>query len=214
METFSTSMALRFGWETFKQRPWFLAGATLLGFVLTVATSAIDQRSNTGIGLAVLLFFVSLGLSTLIDMGITAFVLRAHDDVTHVSLMELWHPKPFWHYLAAALLVGFAVIIGFVLLIIPGIILILMFAFVKFIVIDRNLGPIEAMKESARITHGHRLELLLLYLALLGLNILGFVAFIVGLLLTGPISILALAHAYRTLSHTVSNIPNTSSVSS
>lgn len=187
----------------------------MLGLILTWAAGAVDQSSGTTVtGISIVLFLVVLGLSTLIDMGITAFILRAHDDVTHVSLMALWHPQPFLNYLAAAILVGLVVICGLILLIIPGIILMLMFAFVKFIVIDRNLGPIEAMRESARITHGHRLELLLLFLALLGLNVLGLIALIVGLLVTGPISMLALAHAYRTLSHTASNIPNTSPISS
>lgn len=215
MHTFSTGMALRFGWETFKQRPWFLAGATLLGLVLTMIVSSIDPGyGNVGAGISIVAFLASLGLSTLIDMGITAFVLRAHDDITHVSIGDLWHPQPFLHYLAAAILVGLSVIAGLVLLIIPGVILILMFAFVKFLIIDRNMGPIEAMKESARITSGHRLELLLLFLALLGLNVLGLLALIVGLLVTGPVSMLALAHAYRTLSHSASNIPHTSPISS
>jgi uncharacterized membrane protein len=71
--------------------------------------------------------------------------------------------------------------------------------FVPYIVIDRGLGPIEAMKESWRVTKGHKWQLFLLFLALIGLNILGAIALIVGLLVTIPITMLAAAHAYRTL---------------
>jgi len=202
METFSTSSALHFGWETFKKRPWFLVGATVVGLLLSGVVSSIHQDQNvTGsFGITSILFLVSFVLSILVDMGITAFVLRAHDDISHASLRDLWHPQPFWYYFIATFLVGVSVVAGFILLIIPGIILILMLAFVKYIVIDRGLGPIEAMKESARITKGQRWELLLFFLALLGLNVLGVLALFIGLLVTGPISMLALAHAYRTLS--------------
>jgi uncharacterized membrane protein len=47
-----------------------------------------------------------------------------------------------------------------VLLIVPGIIFGLMFMFSTFLVIDRELGPIEALKESNHITHGHKWRLL------------------------------------------------------
>lgn len=43
---FSTGTALRFGWETFKKRPWFFVAAGLLillvSFVVGVVTSSID----------------------------------------------------------------------------------------------------------------------------------------------------------------------------
>ena len=71
--------------------------------------------------------------------------------------------------------------------------------FVPYLVIDRGLGPIEAMKESWRVTKGHKWQLFFLFLALIGLNILGAIALIIGLLVTVPISMLAAAHAYRTL---------------
>jgi uncharacterized membrane protein len=84
-------------------------------------------------------------------------------------------------------------------LIIPGIILSMGLAFVPYLVVDRGLGPIEAIKESWRITKGHKWQLLLLFLALLGLNLLGLVALLIGIFVTVPITMLAFAHAYRTL---------------
>ena len=38
--------------------------------------------------------------------------------------------------------------VGFILLIVPGIIFALMFLFTTFIVIDREFGPIDSMKET------------------------------------------------------------------
>ncbi|MBI5003769.1 DUF975 family protein [Candidatus Kaiserbacteria bacterium] len=202
MNTFSVGTALRFGWETFKKRPWFLVGATLLVFVLSWIISAI-QNAQSGVAvLGFVIFLVALAMSTLIDMGFTALYLHAHDDISTVSLSDLWHPKSFWQYLVATILVSFLVIAGLILLIVPGLILVTLFAFVKLLVIDRNLGPIEAMKESVQITRGHRLDLFLLILSLIAINILGAIALLIGLLLTVPVSVLALVHAYRTLAHT------------
>ena len=97
------------------------------------------------------------------------------------------------------ILTALAIALGFLALIIPGIILSMGLAFVPYLVVDRGLGPIEAMKESWRITKGHKWQLLLLFLALLGINLLGILALIIGIFVTVPITMLAFAHAYRTL---------------
>jgi uncharacterized membrane protein len=66
-------------------------------------------------------------------------------------------------------------------------------------VIDRDLGPIKAMKESKGITRGNKWPLLGFLLLLTLINLLGLIVLVVGLLVSIPISWLALVHAYRTL---------------
>src|ERR1041384_1403056 len=105
---FSTESALRFGWETFKRRPWFFIGSTvviLLASVLVDAfTGGLDAGINgspadpSGVGTV-----INLALGTLIGMGATAFYLAAHDKSDAVDLSALWHPKPFWKYLGASI---------------------------------------------------------------------------------------------------------------
>jgi uncharacterized membrane protein len=202
---FSTGSALLFGWETFKKRPWFFVGSTV---VILLASGLINTFSNaidgvvggsaeapTLVGIA-----VNLALGTLLSIGATAFYLAAQDNPDTVDLSLLWHPQPFWKFLGASILFGLAVAVGFVLLIVPGIIVALMFMFTTFIVIDRGLGPIEAMKESHRITNGHKWSLLGFTLMLVLINLLGVIALVVGLLVSIPVSSLAVAHAYRVLS--------------
>ncbi|MBI2030467.1 hypothetical protein HYT05_02490 [Candidatus Kaiserbacteria bacterium] len=202
MNTFSVSTALRFGWETFKKRPWFLIGAALLVFVLSWIISAIQSTGDDIALWGLLVFLASIAASTFVDMGFTAFFLHTHDDIAKVSLNDLWHPEPFWKYLGASILTSILVIGGLILALVPGLILMTLLAFVKFLVIDRNLGPIAAMKESVRITRGHRWDLFLFFIVIIILNILGAIALLVGLLVTVPVSVLGLAHAYRTLAHT------------
>jgi len=202
---FSTGSAIRFGWETFKRRPWFFIGSSvvilLVYGVVGAFTSGIDAAvtgSPNDPSLAGTL--VNLALGTFISMGVTAFYLAAHDNPDTVSLSSLWHPRPFWKFLGASILLGLAIGIGLILLVVPGIIVALMFLFTTFIVIERELGPIEAMKESNRITRGYKWPLLGFVLVLTLINLLGLLALVVGLLVSIPVSTLAFVHAYRELS--------------
>lgn len=202
---FTIGAALRYGWETFKRRAWFFVGATAVLFLALIVTgsitsgidSAITGSAETSSGVGSL---VNLVLGTLINMGATAFSLKAHDDPDGVTLASLWHPQPFLKFLAASILVAIVVGLGMLLLIVPGIILGLMFLFTTYIVIDRERGPIEAMKDSNAITRGFKWQLLGLGLLLALINLGGLLALGVGLLVTVPVTLLAFAYAYRVLS--------------
>jgi uncharacterized membrane protein len=201
---FSIHSCVSFGWETFKKRPWFFVGASvvivLVYIFASALTSAIDAllggsaKEPTLVG-----SLADYGLSTLISMGVTAFYLAAHDSPETVDLTQLWRPHPFWKYVGASILVGLVIVAGFILLIVPGIILMLMFMFTTFIVIDRGLGPIDAMKDSNNITRGHKWPLLGFVCILALINIAGAIALLVGLLVTIPVTSLAFTHAYRVL---------------
>jgi len=195
----SAAACIRFGWETFKKRAWFFVGTTALMMVLSWVVGAIGGFFANEGDVALLGVVVNVALSTLLSMGFAAVMLRAHESLERVEIGNLWHPRPFWKFLGAELLTGLVVLVGFILLIVPGIIAILMLLFVPYIVIDKKLNPIEALKESARITRGAKWELLLLVLFIFGLNILGALLLLVGLLVSVPVTTLALVHAYRTL---------------
>jgi uncharacterized membrane protein len=199
---FSIGSAVDFGWETFKKRPWFFVGTSLVILLLNIAAGAVTSVVDAGLSMdksTPISSVADLVLGTFINMGVTAFYLNAYDNPDTVSLESLWHPQPFWKFLAASLLLGLAIVIGFLLLIVPGVIFTLMFMFATFIVVDRELGPIEAMKESKRLAHGHKWALLGFVLVLALINLLGVLALGVGLLVSIPVSSLAFVHTYRVL---------------
>lgn len=203
MKTFSAQEMVVFGWTTFKSRWEFFVGATALwmlaSFVIGAVTDRFPEHAADGFVLWVFGIAISVVLSALLNMGFVAFSLKAHDAPQEAVVRMLWHPHPFWKYLGASVLSFVVIVAGLVLLIVPGVIAALALACTTMLVIDRELAPIEAMKESVRITKGHRLELLLLAVVLFALNILGALALLVGLLVSIPVSYLAVAHAYRTL---------------
>ncbi len=202
MHTFSASECIRFGWETFKKRPWFLIGGFLLATILSsIISNIVDQAfPANGTGTSFVGFLVNFPIQVLVSVGMISFALKANDNVESAQIRDLWRPQFFVNYLCMTVLLFIAAAVGFVLLIIPGFIVILTYYFAGYFVVDHSLGPIQAMKESARITKGHRWQILGFLGLILILNILGFLALVIGLLVTIPVTFLAVAHAYRTLS--------------
>lgn len=200
MDTFSIAGSLSAGWDIFKKRPWFLIGAPIILYILVFLLSAIfSEIAKMVPALGFVTAIANITLNILVGMGMVHWLLKAHDDPASVTLWDFWYPQSFWNFVGAGLLAFLLTLVGFVLLIVPGIMIALALSFVRYLVIDRNLGPIEALKESARLTRGHRWALLGLFLMTALVNIVGALLLVVGLLVTIPVTSLAIVHAYRTL---------------
>jgi uncharacterized membrane protein len=103
-------------------------------------------------------------------------------------------------YLVAAIIYTVVVFLGFLALIVPGIILGIMWMFYGFHIVDTGeRGGVAALRRSAEITRGHRLKLFGFGIVLILFNVLGLVVLIVGVLITAAISLLAVTYAYRQL---------------
>ena len=192
--TLSVGSFITFGWETFKKRGWFLVGTTFLYLVLETVGRSINVGHNIFVSL------IMFAISIFIGLGWTAFTLKAHDDITAVTISDLWHPKLFWQYFGVTILEILIIGIGLLLFIIPGIIAMAAFMFAPYFVVDKGMGPIEALKASARITKGNRLRVLALIGATILVTLLGCLALGVGLLVAIPVTALATVHTYRRLS--------------
>lgn len=201
---FTVGSAIRLGWETFKTRPCFFAGASAIIVVAHIVVSLVSSVFDVGGTVEDPTLFSDVAdilLGAPIDMGAIAFFLAAHADPKSVQYSALWHPWPYWKYVGAYLLQVIAVLVGLVLLVVPGIIAMVVFMFTSIVVIDQNLGPIEAMKESLRITRGHFWPLMGFGAILILMLIAGILALGVGLLVAVPVASIAYVHAYRVLLH-------------
>lgn len=194
--TLSVSDCISFGWKTFKSRPWFFVGTIVIyAIVQTVLSGIQDALDLAGI-------LISIIAGMLFYMGFLTLYLKAHDNAAAAKFSDFWNPAPFWNYLGISILLFLIVFVGLILLVVPGIIFALMFSFAGFLVVEKGMNPVKALKESARLTKGNRWKLFLLGLALLGLTILGMIPLFLGLLVVGPIAMFASIHAYRVLSGT------------
>ena len=102
--------------------------------------------------------------------------------------------------LAANFLSAIVIFLGFLALIVPGIVFAVRLQFVSFLIIEKGIGPIEAVKASWKLTKNNFYSLLGLGIVSLLLNVFGFFLLVVGLLVTVPLTSLAQAYVYLKLS--------------
>jgi uncharacterized membrane protein len=108
--------------------------------------------------------------------------------------------KGFYYFLAVALaglLVAIFTAVGFILLILPGIYLAVAYTLVSPLIIDKDMHFWQAMETSRRVITAQWFSFFGFALLLLLINIIGLLALGVGLLVSVPVSICAIAVAYR-----------------
>jgi uncharacterized membrane protein len=210
MQKIEPGALIRFGWDTFKKRPGFLIGITLVIAIISgVASnlgSDLEKAQGASLVFGLVALFIGIVVQVFVKMGSIKVALKVRDDVAAAAFSDLWAPEMFWQYFLASLAVGLMVAAGFILLIIPGIYLALRFIFVPYLVVDRKMGVGAALTESSRMTDGRKWQLLGFVALLILLNIVGAILLLVGLLVTMPVTMIALAHAYRTLEHAVNEV--------
>ena len=195
---FSVGETISYGWSAY----WKNVGPLLIiSVVILVISGIVNGIGYASDSAAVSAIFSILGY--FVGLFLALGLIRAALAVTRGETPEvgmLFQGMGFGPYIGASIIFGIAVAIGFVLCIVPGIIVAIVYGFYGYVILDENQqSPIDALKRSADITRGHRGELFLLGLALLGINIVGALLCLVGLLFTHGITAVAIAHAYRTL---------------
>jgi uncharacterized membrane protein len=194
-EPFSIPAAFRRGWELFVEHWTFLIPLQVGTFVVIWFANTLVHGAH---GLAgVVAWFLSFALQLIIGMGTLSIMLNLVDGVpqTYKSIFDPF--DHFWSYAGAVVLTTLGTGIGLLLLIIPGIVYAVGVCLAQYLIIDKHMKPQAALRESWQRTRGHKGNLALFLLALLGLNILGSLALGVGVLVSIPISGLAYAHVYR-----------------
>ena len=197
MHSFSIGEALRFGWDKTRAHSGLLFQAMLTLFAVQVA-SAIVQKvlGGTFLGLGATLALTVA--SVILGAGFMQILLKlAHGHAAHYADI-IPRARVVWHFFCASFISGVIVVVGFIALIIPGIYLALRLSMVRFAVLD-GAGITDSLRQSGKETHGHKWHLLGFFLTLVGLNIIGFLALYIGLLITVPVSGLAWAHVYLKL---------------
>jgi uncharacterized membrane protein len=142
---------------------------------------------------------LSLVVTLILVIGIAKISLLIVDQ-DEVGLSALYRSAgKFFRVLVGQILYGLIVLAGFILLIVPGIIWGIRYSMYLYFIVDKDMGPIEALTASARVTQGYKLQLFLLNLLLGLLNLAGLLALVIGLFFTIPTGWLAQAKAYRIL---------------
>lgn len=192
MQQFSISEAIKTGWELFKSQPGRLIGLQCALVGLGIVGMLLQFIPFIG-GLA------SAALSLFITMGSLHIFLHVYDEQPWTVRDLFSQGERFWPFLGMSIIAGFIALGGFALLLIPGIIASIALMFTKLLVIDRGHGVMESIRASWAVTAGHRWHLFLFTLVLGLVNLVGALAFILGLFVTVPVTYLATIHVYRSL---------------
>jgi uncharacterized membrane protein len=198
---FSKSEAILFGWNTLKKNFGFFLGMLAIVVAVNILVglfmSSFSEEAPKVLVIGV--SAISWILDLLIGMGVIKITLKFCDQ-EHATYRDLFSAyRLLLNYLVGSIVYGIMVAVGFVFLIVPGIYLAVKYQFYDYLIVDKGMGPIEAIKRSGVLTEGVKRNLVLFWLALVGINILGIIALGVGLIATVPVSWLANAYVYRRL---------------
>jgi len=191
---------VQFGWSTTKSNIGFFIGivivAGLLQYVPNIIAAIIETDAPV---LSIIVRIVSFVLSIIIGMGLIKIFLRFCDGEKG-EFSDLFSCYPlFFKYLVGSIIYGLIVSVGLILLIIPGIIWAIKFQFFDYLIVDKGLGPIDALEKSSEITRGVKWDLFIFDILIGIINLLGFLCLLVGLFVTIPTTMVATAFVYRKL---------------
>lgn len=184
----------------------FLLGVVVTGLVCLLSLSILDagvRAVGKGDGqllliplLAALVLFL-LSLVWLLQLGFHRLNLQlARGEPAHAGDLFACGPW-FTRGVASGLLYVSGVVLGLVLLVVPGVVVAVLFWPFQFLLLDRDTpGLTGCLSQSQTLTAGSRGQALLLLFLLTLINIAGAATFVVGLLVTIPLTTLALAVAY------------------
>ncbi|WP_431958495.1 hypothetical protein [Nocardia lijiangensis] len=191
--------ALSYGLEKFRANlaPWL--GITALGVVIYLVFVLVVQtlEPNSLLPL-VLLFLAVMAALWLLQAAMVRGALYETDGVEPVfgSYFKFVNAG---NVLLTALLAFLGTWIGLALCVIPGLVVGVLCMFALHFVVDQDLGPFDAIKSSATLVVHNIWPVVLLALSVAVITFLGLLLCGIGLLAAGPISILAVTYAYRTL---------------
>jgi uncharacterized membrane protein len=191
--------AVRFGWETFGRNVAFLLAVYIAAMVISVDISGATEMEMVSGPAEFVLYILQALASAVLEMGLIAIAIQFVDGhkPEFGDLFNRVHLVI--KYIAAQIVVGLMIMAGLILFIFPGIYLAIRFSFFGYFIVTEECGPLDALQKTWDLTKGHTLDLLVFYLAVIGINILGLMAFVVGIFVTLPITSLATAVVFRRL---------------
>jgi uncharacterized membrane protein len=202
--------AVKYGWETFKKYPWVLIGVTLtvsvvpqlIQYLFQIPFQGMAQENAPDSFTPFMLIgtLLSVAVSLYLSVGLIKMYLKLADN-KKIEYKDLFNAnaEEIIRYLIGSILYGLIILAGFILLVIPGIYFGIKYQYYSYLIIDKKLNPMEAIKESGNITQGNIGNLFLFNLLVIVVSLLGLVALVVGVLVASPVVGIAQAYVFRTL---------------
>ncbi len=189
--------AVHFGWKKFVSEIGFVITVVVVSIIISGILGALSKGSGFSVIISNLLSFL---FNIIIGMGIIRAVLKmTRDEKPSFGDFAVGDMETFLNYIVGTVLYGIMVVVGIVLLVIPGFIIALRFKFYSYLIIERKMNALDALKESWAITKGSTWNLFFLSVVSVLLVAAGIILFIVGIVVALPVICIAQGFVYRAL---------------
>jgi len=193
--SFSIKEVLRSGYSLTKEHFFSLAGIMIVLFVFqAIVAIAVDERMFLQL-LAQVFIMPGFSLATLSVF----FRVADGQKPEFIHLYERFHH--YFNFIVTNILYSLSVLVGVLLLVIPGIYFAIRLMFASTLVAEKNIDPMEALRLSGMVTKGLIWKLLGFNLLVGLINICGVLLLGIGLLFTIPMTGIAMLIVYKKLTH-------------
>lgn len=192
-EVFSTS------WKYTKSQIWVLVGLFIGYFILSLIITLFGMPAQGSIVGQLIVNLISAIISCVFMLGYIKNMFQTLDGEEPQFSAYGQQSRKIFTYLIASIIYGIAVIIGTVLLIIPGIYLAIRLQFYSAFIVEEDCGIMESLQKSWNLTNGQIMPLFLLFLAMIGIAIVGCILFFVGIFIAAPLIYMMQCYAFRKL---------------
>ena len=196
----SIRQALNFAWPAFKKRYRLFAAVLLTIFgawavleIVVIAGQRFGILLWVAAHLAFLVFFAG------VEVGFLRICLAIHDGEDPAFADAFAHLALGPKFLAGQILYLLMVVVGLVLLVVPGVYLGVRYSLFGFFLAGGETNLKSSFQQSATLTNGATADLLKFFVALLLFNLLGACLLGLGLFVTVPMSGLVTTAVYRQL---------------
>ena len=188
------------GWRLIFASFGVLLAVILIQSVIEAVAEVPGGNDGDSGALGILALPYSIFLSIPIGMSASWVFLKAvRKEPIQVADMFAVFQRNYWNAVAAGVLASLAIVAGLILLVVPGIFIACRLAFVGYLVIDRKLDAIEAMKTSWQMTRGHGWTIFFMGLLSIFIAIGGLLALIVGIF----VAVMWISASFAVLYHSV-----------
>ena len=209
---------LNYAWKIWQENLGLLVGATAIFFGISFAISftagifqniamQMGNRNLLVIGQFALTFLSNL-VQVFLGIGLTRIVLNLCRQRTTDLGMLFSGADRFLPVLGTSILAGLALMIGFLLLVIPGVMLLLLFWPFYFLVVDKQCPAMQSFAKGYEIARPNMLTTFLMILTGFGIILAGFLALCVGILFAAPLVNVMWCTAYLMMKGELSSLTN------
>ncbi len=221
--------AIKYGWEKFKENWGEITVALVIGFVAIIVLAGIGfliQRSLTSVdsctikinngvisssggcgnspgfftqifaaGIFQILYYLGTMVLQLFVIRATLMIIKGEKlEASRVMSLENFGP-----YVLTALLVAVMTFVGLILCILPGIAVMFFTMFWGYFVVDKNMGPVDAIKASFDLVKDNAGAVIVFLILGWVVTFVGAIACLVGLIVAIPVVIIATGYMYKRL---------------